>query len=88
MAQMLWDRSESSGYVYHIEQPAAEHAGSSVLMQVAYGDHQVSMWAAEFMACTIGAKLRVPALEPGRHPDSNPITGWSRCRPATSQARS
>jgi hypothetical protein len=42
-------------------------------MQVAYGDHQVSMWAAEFMARSIGAKLRVPALEPGRHPDSNPF---------------
>ncbi|MCB1696861.1 MAG: hypothetical protein H6984_15510 [Pseudomonadales bacterium] len=76
MAQMLWDRSESSGYVYHIEQhPLPNTPVHSVLMQVAYGDHQVSMWAAEFMARTIGAKLRVPALEPGRHPDSNPYYG-------------
>ena len=73
MAQMIWDRAESSGYVYHIEQhPLPNTPVHSVLMQVAYGDHQVSMWAAEFMARTIGAKLRVPALEPGRHPDSNP----------------
>jgi hypothetical protein len=43
-----------------------------VLLQVAFGDHQVSMWSAEFMARTIGAKLRVPAVEAGRHPDSNP----------------
>ena len=73
MAQMLWDRAESSGYVYHIEQhPLPNTPVHSVLMQVAYGDHQVSMWAAEFMARTIGARLREPALEPGRHPDSNP----------------
>ncbi len=73
MAQMLWDRAESSGYAYHIEQhPLPNTPAHAVLMQVAYGDHQVSMWSAEFMARTIGAKLRVPALEPGRHPDSNP----------------
>ena len=73
LAQMLWDRAESSGYVYHIEQhPLPNTPAHSVLLQVAYGDHQVSMWTAEMMARTIGAKLRVPALEPGRHPDSNP----------------
>lgn len=74
MGQMLWDRAEASGYAYHIEQhPLPNTPRHSVLMQVAYGDHQVSMWAAEFMARSIGAKLRVPALEPGRHPDSNPF---------------
>jgi hypothetical protein len=39
---------------------------------VAFGDHQVSMWTAEFMARSMGARLRIPAVEPGRHPDSNP----------------
>jgi len=74
MGQMLWDRAEASGYAYHIEQrPLPNTPRHSVLMHVAYGDHQVSMWAAEFMARSIGAKLRVPALEPGRHPDSNPF---------------
>jgi len=73
MSQMLWDRAEPSGYAYHIEQHLLPNTPRhSVLMQGAFGDHQVSMWAAEFMARTIGAKLRVPALEPGRHPDSNP----------------
>jgi hypothetical protein len=73
MAQMLWDRAVASGYAYHIEHhPLPDTPPHAVLMQVAYGDHQVSMWAAEFMARSIGAKLRVPALEPGRHPDSNP----------------
>ncbi|MDZ7784605.1 MAG: hypothetical protein U5K56_17250 [Halioglobus sp.] len=73
MAQMLWDRAEASGYAYHIERPLPNTPSHAVLLQVAYGDHQVSMWAAELMARTIGARLRVPALEPGRHPDSNPF---------------
>jgi len=73
MAQMLWDRAESSGYAYHIQDhPLPNTPVHSVLLQVAYGDHQVSMWSAEVMARTIGAYLRVPALEEGRHPDSNP----------------
>lgn len=73
MAQMLWDRAESSGYAYHIQNnPLPNTPSHSVLLQVAYGDHQVSMWSAEMMARTIGAYLRVPALEEGRHPDSNP----------------
>ena len=75
-AQMLWDRAESSGYVTHIERdPLPNTPQHAVLLQVAYGDHQVSMWAAEFMARSIGARLRVPATEPGRHPDSNPYVG-------------
>ena len=74
MVQMLWDRGESSGYVYHIQDNLLPNTPAhAVLMHVAYGDHQVSMWTAEFMARTIGAKLRVPALEPGRHPDNNPF---------------
>jgi hypothetical protein len=76
MAQMLWDRAESSGYAVHIEQhPLPNTPQHAVLLQVAYGDHQVSMWSAEFMARSIGARLRIPALETGRHPDSNPYVG-------------
>ncbi|WP_035526295.1 hypothetical protein [Haliea salexigens] len=76
MAQLLWDRAESSGYVVHIERdPLPNTPVHSVLLQVAYGDHQVSMWSAEFMARSIGAHLRIPALETGRHPDSNPYVG-------------
>jgi hypothetical protein len=73
MAQMLWDRAESSGYAYHIQNnPLPNTPAHAVLLQVAFGDHQVSMWSAEAMARTIGAYLRVPALEEGRHPDTNP----------------
>jgi hypothetical protein len=70
---MLWDRADGSGYAYHIQNHLLPNTPAhSVLLQVAYGDHQVSMWSAEVMARTIGAYLRIPALEEGRHPDSNP----------------
>ncbi|MEM9257875.1 MAG: hypothetical protein AAGA91_20760, partial [Pseudomonadota bacterium] len=75
MAQMLWDRAEASGYAYHIERPLPNTPRHAVLLQVAYGDHQVSMWAAEFMTRAIGGTLRVPALESGRHPDAAPFYG-------------
>jgi len=76
MGQMLWDRAEPNAYAYHIEQhPLPSTPAHAVLLQVAYGDHQVSMWTAEMLARTIGAKLRVPALEPGRHPDTDPYYG-------------
>ena len=76
MAQMLWDRAEASGYAYHIERPLPKTEKHSVLLQVAYGDHQVPMWSAEFMARTINGVIRKPALEVSRHPDSNPYFGF------------
>jgi hypothetical protein len=72
LLQMLWDRAEGSGFAYHIERPLPNTDKHAVLLQVAYGDHQVSMWAAEFMARSIGANLRVPATEDDRHPDKTP----------------
>ena len=44
----------------------------TVLMHVAFGDHQVANVAAEVEARTIKAAVRVPALDPGRHSDVNP----------------
>jgi hypothetical protein len=74
LAQMLWDRAEASGYAYHIsDRLLPDTPRHAVLLQVAFGDFQVSMWSAETMARAIGAPVRMPALEPGRHPDSNPF---------------
>jgi hypothetical protein len=76
MIQMLWDRSESSGYAYHISENLLPNTPAhDVLLHVAYGDHSVSMWAADMLARTVGAGLRVPTLEEGRHPDENPYVG-------------
>jgi len=71
--QTLWDRAEANGYAQAMtDNPLPGTPPHKVLMHVAYGDHQVSMWAAEIEARTIGAKLYCPALAPGRHPDANP----------------
>src|SRR2546423_14837415 len=47
-------------------------------MQIAWGDHQVTNWAAMVEARTIGARLRTPILDPGRDPEVNPFYGIPR----------
>lgn len=77
MVQMVWDRSESSGYAYHISENLLPNTPShDVLLHVAYGDHSVSMWTGELLGRTLGASLRVPTLEAGRHPDENAYVGF------------
>ena len=43
--------------------PLPDTPSHTVLMQIAYGDHQVSMYAAAIEARTIGAAVHVPALD-------------------------
>ena len=47
-------------------------------MHAAFGDHQVANVAAEVEARTIGASVRIPALDPGRHSDLNPYYGMGK----------
>ncbi len=74
--QMLWDRGENNGYAQHLtSDPYADTPEHQVLLNVAFGDHQVTMWSAEIMARTIGATAHQPALPDGRHPDTEPLWG-------------
>jgi hypothetical protein len=74
MVQMLWDRGEPDGYAHHItSDPLPNTPRHKVLLQVAFGDHQVSMWTAEAEARTIGARRHAPTTVPGRHPDRHPF---------------
>ncbi len=67
--QLLWDRGESNGYAHHMTtDPLPNTPRHTVLMHVAFGDHQVSDTAAEVMARTIGARGYRPVLDPGRSP--------------------
>jgi hypothetical protein len=76
LIQMLWDRAENDGYAQHLTRDAYEDTPEhDVLLNVAFGDHQVSMWGAEIMARTIGAQVREPELADGRHPDTEPYWG-------------
>jgi hypothetical protein len=67
--QLLWDRGEANGYAHHMtSDPLPGTPAHTVLMHVAFGDHQVSDTAAEVEARTIGARAYRPALVAGRSP--------------------
>jgi len=79
LLQMLWDRGEMNGYAHHLSgDPLANTPDHEVLMQVAFGDHQVSMWTADVAARTMGAATNPMPLDPGRHPDEVPLFGIER----------
>ena len=74
--QLLWDRGEANGYAHHITaKPLPNTPKHNVLMHVAFGDHQVADFTTSVMARTFGARIRQPALDPGRSPFSNPWWG-------------
>ncbi len=69
VVQLLWDRGEADGYAQHITtDPLPNTPPHTVLMHVAFGDHQVSDTTAEVEARTIGARGYQPVLDPGRSP--------------------
>ena len=71
----LWDRADPVGYTQGLgATPFADTPSHSVLMQIAYGDHQVSMYAGAAEARSIGAD----AYEPGGTPGSALTTGGGR----------
>jgi hypothetical protein len=69
MIQLMWDRGEPNGYANHMtSNPLPDTPAHHVLIDMSYGDHQVSNIATEVEARTIGAPLRYPTLDPGRTP--------------------
>jgi hypothetical protein len=64
LMQQLWDRGEPDGYAQQMTtSPLPDTPSHTVLMQIAYGDHQVSDYAAAVEARTIGASVRRPTLD-------------------------
>jgi hypothetical protein len=64
LVQQLWDRGDPDGYAQQMtSHPLPDTPSHTVLMQIAYGDHQVSMYAAAVQARTIGAFVHEPALD-------------------------
>jgi len=56
LLQTLWDRSDPNGYAGHMTAGLPNTPTHSVLLQVAYGDHQVANITAETEARTIRAR--------------------------------
>jgi hypothetical protein len=76
LMQILWDRAEADGYAHHMtDDPLPETPAHKVILDMAYGDHQVTNWATEVEARTIGASIREPALDPGRSNEEIPFYG-------------
>jgi len=76
LIQMLWDRAETNGYAQHLtDDPYPDTPEHQILLQVAFGDHQVANVASDTMARTIGACAYQPALASGRSPDVEPLWG-------------
>ena len=79
MIQILWDRSDANGYAWHMtRRPYPNTPRHTVLLHQAFGDHQVANVATEVEARVIGARLRTPALDPGRSRDERPFYGIRR----------
>ncbi len=74
LIQMLWDRSEADGYAqFMTDHPLPGTPAHQVLLEEAFGDHQVANIATETEARTIGAEIHQPGLAPGRSPDVVPF---------------
>jgi hypothetical protein len=67
IVQMLWDRGETNGYAQHLTRDALPRTPRhTVLLLGAVGDHQVSEFALQVEARTMGAAGHVPYVAPGR----------------------
>lgn len=78
LIQSMWDRGEPDGYANHMtDDPLPGTPAHKVLIEMAYGDHQVANVQTEVEARTIGAPLRMPALDANRlQPGyTNPFAG-------------
>ena len=74
LIQMLWDRGEANGYAHRMTtNPLPNTPPHEVLMNVAFGDHQVTNWAADTEARTIGASAHAPVVDDGRWPGVDPL---------------
>jgi hypothetical protein len=79
LIQMLWDRGEPNGYAHRMTtDPLPGTPAHKVLMNVAFGDHQVTNFQADVEARTIGAQTRSPVLYPGRWPGVAVLWGVPR----------
>jgi hypothetical protein len=76
LAQLLWDRGEGNGYAQHMtDDPLPNTPKHTVLLDVAFGDHQVTPYVADIEARTIGARIHTPIVPAGRSPQRRPSWG-------------
>jgi hypothetical protein len=82
MMQLLWDRGEPDGYAARMtSNPLPDTPPHQVLLDVAFGDHQVTDYQADVEARTIGASAHSPVLYPGRWPQTNVLWNVPTIKP-------
>jgi hypothetical protein len=89
LLQTLWDRGEADGYAEHMTtDPLPGTPRHQVLLEEAFGDHQVANVQTDTEARTIGARIHEPALAPRRGAASAEFWGLARlpAGPATGPA--
>jgi hypothetical protein len=70
LIQMLWDRGEPNGYAHVMtDHPPPDTPAHNVSLMVALGDHQVTNYASEVEARTVGLEAHAPVIDAGRWPD-------------------
>ncbi|MEO6124335.1 MAG: hypothetical protein ABIR32_11550 [Ilumatobacteraceae bacterium] len=75
LLQMLWDRGEGGGYVQHVTaDPYEATPAKTILLDVAFGDWQVSELTAFTAARAMGATIHRPVTATGRSEEVAP--GW------------
>jgi hypothetical protein len=69
--QLLWDRGEPDGYAERMtSNPLPDTPAHQVLLDIAFGDHQVTDYQADVEARTVGASVHKPILYKGRWPNT------------------
>lgn len=83
LMQMLWDRSEPNGYAHRMtDNPPPNTPPHEVTLQIALGDHEVSNFAAEVEARTVGMSTNQRPVDPGRWPDYDILWDVPRIKPS------
>jgi hypothetical protein len=73
LMQMLWDRADADGYAEQMVSGLPGTPHHQVLLEEAFGDHQVANVSTETEARTIGARIHEPALAPKRSNEKEPF---------------
>ncbi len=83
LMQMLWDRSEPNGYAHRMtDNPPPNTPKHNVTLQIALGDHEVTNFAAEVQARTVGMATIDPAIDATRWPDYDALWDVPRIKPS------
>ena len=83
LIQMLWDRAEGDGYAEQMTGGLPGTPQHQVMLEEAFGDHQVANVQTETEARTIGAAVHQPALKKGRSPEAQPFWDIPTLKPGS-----